>query len=243
MFIVHTIDATQGLLNDHEQFKSTLLEADKEYRTLVGLFQEVQRFSQQHNIPGALENPYSNLNAQDITNKWNEVRQLVPRRDQALQQEMMRQQRKSPNEIFLSDRLKAPSSYMSTENERIRRQFAEKANVVGPWIEKQLDIVTSIGMGVHKSLEDALQKLKACRTAVEAFRPHIDELEQYRQAEQEAIILENKYTKYSMETLRVGWEQLLTSINRNINEVENQVSTIICLLKIKVIIPTDNLYF
>ena len=36
------------------------------------------------------------------------------------------------------------------ENERIRRQFAEKANVVGPWIEKQLDIVSSIGMGVHK---------------------------------------------------------------------------------------------
>ncbi len=28
-----------------------------------------------------------------------------------------------------------------------------------------------------------------------------------------------------METLRVGWEQLLTSINRNINEVENQILT------------------
>lgn len=26
-------------------------------------------------------------------------------------------------------------------------------------------------------------------------------------------------------TLRVGWEQLLTSINRNINEVENQILT------------------
>lgn len=28
-----------------------------------------------------------------------------------------------------------------------------------------------------------------------------------------------------METLRVGWEQLLTSINRNVNEVENQILT------------------
>ena len=26
------------------------------------------------------------------------------------------------------------------------------------------------------------------------------------------------------QTLRVGWEQLLTSVARNINEVENQVS-------------------
>jgi len=28
-----------------------------------------------------------------------------------------------------------------------------------------------------------------------------------------------------METLRVGWEQLMTSIRRNINEVENQILT------------------
>lgn len=34
-----------------------------------------------------------------------------------------------------------------------------------------------------------------------------------------------RYTAYTMETLRVGWEQLLTSINRNINEVENQILT------------------
>ena len=29
---------------------------------------------------------------------------------------------------------------------------------------------------------------------------------------------------YFFQTLRVGWEQLLTSIARNINEVENQAS-------------------
>lgn len=34
-----------------------------------------------------------------------------------------------------------------------------------------------------------------------------------------------RYTQFTMETLRVGWEQLLTSINRNINEVENQILT------------------
>lgn len=35
----------------------------------------------------------------------------------------------------------------------------------------------------------------------------------------------HRYTQYTMETLRVGWEQLLTSINRNVNEVENQILT------------------
>jgi hypothetical protein len=41
----------------------------------------------------------------------------------------------------------------------------------------------------------------------------------------EFIIVLCRYTQYTMETLRVGWEQLLTSINRNINEVENQILT------------------
>jgi len=31
----------------------------------------------------------------------------------------------------------------------LRRQFAEKANQVGPWIERQLDAVTAIGMGLQ----------------------------------------------------------------------------------------------
>lgn len=36
-----------------------------------------------------------------------------------------------------------------TDNELLRRQFAEKANQVGPWIERQLDAVTAIGMGLQ----------------------------------------------------------------------------------------------
>lgn len=58
-----------------------------------------------------------------------------------------------------------------------------------------------------------------------AYKPNIEELEKIHQAVQESMIFENRYTQYTMETLRVGWEQLLTSINRNINEVENQILT------------------
>lgn len=31
----------------------------------------------------------------------------------------------------------------------MRRQFAEKANSVGPWIERQMDAVASIAMGMQ----------------------------------------------------------------------------------------------
>lgn len=52
---------------------------------------------------------------------------MVPQRDGTLQQELRKQQ----------------------NNELMRRQFAEKANSVGPWIERQMDAVASIAMGMQ----------------------------------------------------------------------------------------------
>ncbi|XP_045479965.1 alpha-actinin, sarcomeric isoform X1 [Harmonia axyridis] len=203
IFIVHTVEEIQGLIDAHAHFKATLGEADKEYQSIVGLVREVESIVKQHQVPGGLENPYTTLTAHDLTRKWGEVRQLVPQRDATLQAELRKQQ----------------------NNEMLRRQFAEKANAVGPWIERQLDAVTAIGMGLHGTLEDQLHRLKEYEQGVYAYKPHIEELEKIHQAVQESMIFENRYTQYTMETLRVGWEQLLTSINRNINEVENQILT------------------
>merc|ERR1712080_613474 len=50
-------------------------------------------------------------------------------------------------------------------------------------------------------------------------------MERINQQIQESFVFENRYTQYTMETLRVGWEQLVTSVNRTINEVENQILT------------------
>lgn len=81
----------------------------------------------QHQIPGGLENPYTTLTAHELNRKWSDVRQLVPQRDNTLAAELRKQQ----------------------NNETLRRQFAEKANAVGPWIERQMDAVTAIGMGLQ----------------------------------------------------------------------------------------------
>ncbi|XP_038075450.1 alpha-actinin-4-like [Patiria miniata] len=53
----------------------------------------------------------------------------------------------------------------------------------------------------------------------------MDELEMYNQSVQEAIIFENEHTKYTMETIRVGYEQLVTTTRRLINELKNQILT------------------
>ncbi|XP_046337544.1 alpha-actinin, sarcomeric-like isoform X4 [Haliotis rufescens] len=202
MFIVHTTEEVQGLIDAHEQFKATLGEADKEFQTIISLVQEVNRLAQQYNLTPP-DNPYSTLHAQDIANKWTEVQHLVPERDSTLQNEMARQQR----------------------NERLRREFGQKANVVGQWIETNLDAVASIGLQSKMSLEDQLKKLRQFDNAVQAYKTNMDDLERINMEVQEAMIFENRYTQYSMETLRVGWEQLLTAIARNSNEVENQILT------------------
>ena len=99
------------------------------------------------------------LRPQDIAGKWTEMRELVPHRDQTLQQEMMRQQ----------------------NNERLRRQFAVKANVVGQWIENQLDLVASIGLQIIGCLEEQLKKLHVFDMTVVGYKSNMEELEHYSQ--------------------------------------------------------------
>ena len=73
MFIVHTLDEIQGLIDAHGQFKATLGEADKEFQAIMSLIKEVENFAKQFNVPGATINPYTNLTGADIQSKWNEV--------------------------------------------------------------------------------------------------------------------------------------------------------------------------
>ena len=125
---------------------------------------------------------------------------LVPLRDQTLQKEASKQQ----------------------QNDNLRIVFAQKANVCGPWIERQHDQIANATMNMQ-GLEQQLHKLKLMEQALVGFKPNIDELENINKDIQEALIFENRHTSYTMETIRVGWEQLGVAIARNTNEVENQV--------------------
>merc|ERR1712156_172076 len=170
MFIVHTLDEIQGLIDAHAQFKATLGEADKEFQAIIALIHEVEGFAKQYNVPGANINPYTNLTGSDIKSKWGEVQTLVPQRDQTLEDELRKQQ----------------------NNEALRRQFADKSNQVGPWIERQMDAVAAIGMGMQGSLEDQLARLREYEEAIYQFKPHLEELERINQQIQESFVVENQ---------------------------------------------------
>jgi actinin alpha len=204
MFIVHTMEEIQNLSRAHDQFKATLGEADQEFRSIMSIEQEIVRLLESNNLSReVLNNPYCDMSGAEVHNKWQEVQQLVPRRDAQLQQELMRQQ----------------------SNDRFRHTFAEKANVVGPWLEQQLENVATIALGGRGSLESHLQRLSDLLRSVQTYKQNLDDLERINQQLQENYIFENPFTRYTMETLRVGWETLITSINKTTNEIENQILT------------------
>ncbi|XP_028329660.1 LOW QUALITY PROTEIN: alpha-actinin-3b [Gouania willdenowi] len=203
MFIVHSIEEIQSLITAHDQFKATLPEADKERMATMGIHSEILKIAQTYGIKLSGINPYTNLSPQDISNKWDTVKHLVPLRDQMLQEEVARQQ----------------------ANERLRRQFAAQANIIGPWIQTKMEEISHVSVDIAGSLEEQMNSLKQYEQNIINYKSNIDKLEGDHQLSQESLIFDNKHTNYSMEHVRVGWEQLLTTIARTINEVENQILT------------------
>ncbi|KAJ0006510.1 hypothetical protein NQD34_013783 [Periophthalmus magnuspinnatus] len=212
MFIVHSIEEIQArgnmtsyssLITAHDQFKATLPEADKERMATIGIHNEILKIAQTYGIKLTGINPYTNLSPQDIGNKWDTVKHLVPLRDQMLQEEVARQQ----------------------ANERLRRQFAAQANIIGPWIQTKMEEISHVSVDIAGSLEEQMNSLKQYEQNIINYKSNIDKLEGDHQLSQESLIFDNKHTNYSMEHIRVGWEQLLTTIARTINEVENQILT------------------
>ncbi|KAG8524431.1 Alpha-actinin-4, partial [Galemys pyrenaicus] len=278
MFIVHTIEEIEGLISAHDQFKSTLPDADREREAILAIHKEAQRIAESNHIKLLGSNPYTTVTPQIINSKWEkvglavgragagrggvgrpgdtspdvleppQVQQLVPKRDHALLEEQSKQQ----------------------SNEHLRRQFASQANIVGPWIQTKMEVsaawpagpvrtagsarawwgprvsemdmdgwgagltarsgrsqaeIGRISIEMNGTLEDQLSHLKQYELSIVDYKPNLDLLEQQHQLIQEALIFDNKHTNYTMEHIRVGWEQLLTTIARTINEVENQILT------------------
>ncbi|XP_041107814.1 alpha-actinin-2 isoform X2 [Polyodon spathula] len=203
MFIVHSIEETQSLISAHEQFKATLPEADSERQAILGIHNEVQKIAQSYGVSLSIINPYSTISAEEIRAKWDKVKQLVPQREQALQEEVAHQH----------------------SNERLRRQFASQANVIGPWIQNKMQEIGQSSVEMSGPLEDQMNQLKQYEHIIIAYKPNIDKLEGDHQMIQESLIFDNKHTNYTMEHIRVGWELLLTTVARTMNEIETQILT------------------
>ncbi|XP_033832311.1 alpha-actinin-4 isoform X2 [Periophthalmus magnuspinnatus] len=203
MFIVHTIEEIEGLIAAHEQFKSTLPDADTERKAIQGIQEQVKNIGQNNNLKFSVTNPYTTITPESIDRKWEQTLQLVPQRDAALQEELSKQQ----------------------SNNALRCQFASQANIVGPWIKQKMEELGRISIEMNGTLEDQLTNVRDYKESITEYKPNMDQLEGVYKLIQEALIFDNMYTQYTMEHLRVSWEQLLTTIARTISEIENQILT------------------
>ncbi|THD25163.1 Alpha actinin sarcomeric [Fasciola hepatica] len=202
MFIVNKVEDITALLNGHENFKKTLPTAEKELREMISEARQVQELIQLHNLPSNLAvNPYTYVDYQTLESRWDAMCKLIGPRDQELRAELARQE----------------------QHEQLRRQFAQLANRAGPHLERLLDAVHSVLSTPNVVLEDQLRQLQKLEEDAENWRPNLAELERCFQSVQEARITYNPHTRYTMDTLRVGWEQLRTNLKRAQNEIENQI--------------------
>ncbi|KAM6951442.1 alpha-actinin-2-like [Aplochiton taeniatus] len=203
IFIVHTVEETQSLISAHEQFKSTLPEAEAERQAILSVLGEVQRITASYGITSALVNPYSCVTPASLGQVWEQVKKLVPQRDSCLQEELVRQH----------------------GNERLRRQFAAQANAIGPWIQTRMEELVRYSVELGGTLEEQMSQVKRFEQVIVNYKSNIDRLEAEHQHIQESLVFDNKHTIYTMEHIRVGWEQLLTNTARTINEIETQILT------------------
>ncbi|XP_004208576.1 alpha-actinin [Hydra vulgaris] len=194
MFNVHSLEEMQDLKDAQEKFKANMPAAKEEFELIMSLVREINSMSNQ-------KNPYTNTRSEDLEQKWNDVIELIPKRDSKLSAETIRQQ----------------------TNERLRVQFAQMANQVGEWIKQRTSRMRDIGMNARGSLESQLKELNALNDEINGFKEHILEIDALNASVQAAMIFENPHTSLTMEMIRIRFELLLTGMTRNINEVENQI--------------------
>lgn len=84
----------------------------------------------------------------------------------------------------------------------MRVRFAQLANQVGPWIEKQMAATMNIAIGLNVPLESQLHKLQDYEHTVLQYKSNVDDLESCNKSVQEAMIFENPHTQYTMEVNR-----------------------------------------
>ncbi len=138
---------------------------------------------------------------QAVYDKWCSVLDAVPQYEANLNVELEKQQ----------------------GNEELRVAFAEKANVVGAYIEERSTALAELSMEGKGTMEEQLEAMKAFQEETVAYQPEIDAAESANQALENAIVFDNPHTQYSMDSIRSSWALLMAAINRATNETQNQI--------------------
>ncbi|KAL5269854.1 hypothetical protein ACHWQZ_G003356 [Mnemiopsis leidyi] len=194
-FVCHSIEEVNSLVTAHEEFKACLPEFHQ-------IFLDIQQLQQEIDVIATFgSNPYTNLEVDSLGTKWNELLQLIPQRDQLLQDALVKEKKK----------------------DELRKTFANHANWFANWTTEEQRKISESTMGPDLSLNEQLAYLAELLDEVEGYKPQYEELENLNKLIQNEVIFNNPYCKHTMESLNVSWEELHNSVARQKNAVENQI--------------------
>eukprot|EP00116_Pleurobrachia_bachei_P003825 sb/3464087/ len=204
-FVCHSIEEVNSLITAHEEFKACLPEFHQ-------IFIDIQAQQQEIDVVATFGcNPYTNLDVDALGNRWNELLQLIPQRDQLLQDALVKEERK----------------------DELRKTFAKQANWFANWSTEEQTKISQSTMGPDLTLNEQLTYLAHTShnslplgellEEVESYKPVYEELENLNKKIQNEVIFNNPYCKHTMESLNVSWDELHNSVARQKSAVENQI--------------------
>ena len=99
---------------------------------------------------------------QDVYEKWCKVLDTVPMKDQALEEELAKQQ----------------------HNDQLRVDFGEKANAIGAYIDERSAALAELSMGAGGgTMEEQLATVKAFQSETTEYQPQIEAAESANQVQ------------------------------------------------------------
>ncbi|XP_074654192.1 spectrin alpha chain-like [Tubulanus polymorphus] len=186
----NSIEEIRALHEAHEQFKASLGTAQADFDRLAELDKQIKSFN-------VGPNPYTWFTMEALDDTWKNLQKIIKERDQELERERERQE----------------------ENDRLRIQFADKANHFHSWLT---DTRTAM-MEATGSLEEQLEQTKRKSAEVRAQKGQLKHIEDLGASLEERLILDNRYTEHSTVGLAQQWDQLDQLGMRMQHNLEQQI--------------------
>jgi spectrin alpha len=143
----NSLDEIRALREAHEQFKSSLKNAEADYKSLGELDREIRSY-------GAGTNPYTWFTMEALEETWRSLQRIIADRDQELQREQQRQE----------------------QNDALRREFAHAANSFHAWLQgTRAKLMEGVG-SLEEQLAEVRVRSQEVRANRQKLKQDIEEL-------------------------------------------------------------------
>lgn len=178
------------------EVQENLAAFDTDYANYAGLVTQAEEL-------GGGDNPFALYTTEEIVALWDEVKAMVPQREDMLAQESSKQ----------------------AEREDLRKQWADAAHKTEEWwVAQSAQVKVFTDMDSDESLEKQIEQIKAIQADTESYyNSSYGDLEALNKKLEEAVILENPHTHFTIEMLRGKYFKLSQELQSVASSLENQI--------------------